>query len=437
MRWKTRLLLINATRGKALTNQSLGREKGIWQKLKSFRQRPHTRQGYKLLGQVDPASDGFMRAIEAITGAPITEGNLVEVLVNGDQIFPAMLKAIRSATKTLNLLTFVYWKGPIAPEVATAIAERARAGVKCKVLLDALGAIKIDTQLIEEMRESGADVAWFRPVRWYNLGKLNNRTHRKILVVDGGIGFTGGVGIAEEWMGNAQDPLHWRDTHIRVEGPAVRGLQGAFNDNWLEATGEVLAGEEYLPYIDSKPHGVIAQVTRSESGKGDTAAETLFFLAIAAAQHRLWLTTAYFVPGINQVEALVAAARRGVDVRILVPGPHIDKEFVRKAGRLSYSQLLKAGVKVYEYQPTMLHAKTLVVDGMWSTVGSINFDRRSFALNDEINISFHDKNIAECLEQQFELDLEKSKQFTLRRWKLRDGWERLQEKLSAVLKSQL
>ncbi len=395
------------------------------------------KRDYTLIGELDPASTDFIQAVESITGAPSSEGNQVQLLINGDQIFPAMLEAMRSATTTLNLLTFIYWSGSIAPQVAEVVCERAKAGVRCNVLLDALGAARIERKLIEDMRECGANVAWFRPPRWYNLSKLNNRTHRKILVVDGRIGFTGGVGIGEEWTGNAQDPFHWRDTHIRVEGPVVRGLQGAFCENWLEATGEVLTGANYLPDIEKTPGGMRAQVTRSSAGKGDTNAETLFFLAMAAAKKRLWLTTAYFAPRPALVEALVEAAKRGVDVQLLVPGPHIDKDLVRKAGRSNYSKLLKKGIKIYEYQPTMLHAKTMVVDGVWSTIGSINFDNRSFALNDEANVSIHDVRLAREMEKQFEFDLKQSKEFTRRRWSRRGIWEKTQEKFGSLFTPQI
>ena len=396
-------------------------------------------KGYKLVGDLSGDSENFLRAVEAITGAPISYGNRVEVLTNGDQIFPSMLEAIYSARKTLNLVTFVYWKGPIAPQIAAAISEKAREGVRCNVLLDAIGAAPIDISLIEEMEQAGVKVAWFRPPRWHNLNKLNNRTHRKILVIDGGVGFTGGVGIAEEWMGDAQDPLHWRDTHVRVEGPAVRGLQGAFCENWLEATGEVLAGEDYLPSLPALPtgEGVCCQVTRSQAGVGDTNIETLFFLAIAAARKRLWITTAYFVPRPALVEVLKEAALRGVDVRILVPGPHMNHKIARVAGRANYNTLLKKGINIYEYQPTMLHAKTLVVDGVWATIGSTNFDNRSFALNDEANLSVYDLKMAKQLEEQFIFDLERSNEIKRRRWNRRAIWEKIIEKISNILGPQL
>ncbi|MDB5080130.1 MAG: phospholipase D/Transphosphatidylase [Chloroflexi bacterium] len=408
-----------------------------WSSLVTRKYERTKNKDYKLVGELSSDSEAFLRAVEAITGAPISYGNQVKVLTNGDQIFPAMLDAICSAEKTLNLVTFVYWKGPIAPQIAEAICEKAQEGVKCNVLLDAIGAAPIDLRLIEKMENAGVKVAWFRPPRWHNIKKLNNRTHRKILVVDGKIGFTGGVGIAEEWMGDAQDPLHWRDTHVRVEGPAVRGLQGAFCENWLEATGEVLAGEDYLPSLPTLPGDICAQVTRSSAGKGDTNIETLFFLAIASAQERLWLTTAYFVPRPALVDVLTRAAKRGVDVRVLVPGPHMNHKIARIAGRVNYSKLMKKGVRIYEYQPTMLHAKTLVVDSAWSTIGSTNFDNRSFALNDEVNISFHNRTLARALEKQFLLDLERSREFQERKWSRRALWKKILEKLSSIFSPQL
>jgi cardiolipin synthase A/B len=403
-----------------------------------FRQQKSARHtGYVLAEAPNPATAEFLRAGEAVTGSAYTDGNRVEFLINGDQIFPAMLDAIKSARISVNLVTFVYWKGPIAPLVADAICDRAKAGVCCNVLLDAFGAAKIDRELIDNMRDSGAKVVWFRPPRITSLHKLDNRTHRKLLIVDGKIGFTGGVGIAEEWMGNAEDPLHWRDTHVRVEGPVVRELQGAFCENWLEATGELLVGEKYLPPLPPIEGGIKAQVTRSSAGIGNTNSETLFFLAIASAKTRIWLTVAYFVPTFAFRKALAEAARRGVDVRIIVPGPYIDKSLVKLAGRATYSQLLQAGVKIYEYQTTMLHAKTLVVDSIWSTIGSTNFDNRSFSLNDEANISFYATDVAALMEAQFEADMASSKEFRYEKWHRRDFVQRLWNKIGFAVRREL
>ena len=397
----------------------------------------NTKQGYRLSGELDVTSEVFIRAIEATTDAPHTVGNRLQILTNGDEIFPAMLDAIKSATTTINFLTYVYWRGTIAHAFADALCQKAKAGVECNLLLDAIGTEKIDHHLIKQMKEAGVQVVRFRPVTWGNITRLDNRTHRKVLVVDGKVGFTGGVGIAEEWTGNAQDSKHWRDTHIRVEGPAVRGLQGAFSENWLEATQQVQVTEKYLPHLEPFTDGLLAQVTRSAAGKGDTNIETLFFLALAAARRRIWLTTAYLAPRGAFIEAMGQAVGRGVDVRLLLPGPYANKIIAREAGREYYSRLLAMGVQLYEYQPTMLHAKVMTVDGSWSSVGSANFDNRSFALNDEVNISVQDRGLAETLDRQFELDLTRSKLITLADWSRRSKKERAAEAVSSVGRREL
>jgi cardiolipin synthase A/B len=367
---------------------------------------------YLLDEGLDVASPDFLRAMEALTGAPVSLGNDLEVLINGDRIFPAMLETIAAAEHTLNLLTFVYWQGDIAVEVAEAVIERARAGVRCNVLLDAFGAARMDDRLVDRMQAAGVHIERFRPIRPFRLGRANHRTHRKILVADGVVGMTGGVGIAAEWTGDAQDPAHWRDTHVRVRGPVVRGLQGAFLENWLEATGELLCGDGYLPELAPVDGGAPMQVIISSAGVGHTATEAMYYLAIASARASVALTTAYFAPRAAFVQALVSAARRDVDVRILVPGPHIDKPVVREAGRDVYEPLLDAGVRIHEYQPTMLHAKTLIVDGCWCSVGSANFDNRSFALNDEATLCVQSAKVAALLEDAFTADVEASRRVT-------------------------
>ena len=376
-----------------------------WYGADSLRHRREGGHGYELRGEVDVGEPSFLRAAEALTGAPVSYGNDAEVLVNGDQIFPSYLEAIREAEETINLLTYAYWKGDVATEVAEALSERAAAGVECNVVIDAVGGARMNRKLVERMRGAGVNFCWFRPPKPYAVRRLENRTHRKLLIVDGKLGFTGGVGIAEEWTGDAQDPDHWRDTHVRVRGPVVRGLQGAFAENWLEGTGNVLAGDRYLPDLDPVDDGGPMQVMRSSATVGDTNAEALLYLAVAAAKRSIELTSAYFVPRPAFTNALVEAAERGVELRILVPGPHIDKRFVRTAGRASYDQLLDAGVELYEYRPTMLHAKTLVVDGIWSCVGSVNFDNRSFQLHDEVALCVQSERFAVELRELFESDL--------------------------------
>jgi cardiolipin synthase len=379
-----------------------------WYAADSLHHRREEAEGYQLRGEVDVGSESFLRTAESLTGAPITRGNTIELLINGDRIFPALLETIAGAERSINLLTYVYWTGDIAGEVADALCARARAGVEVNVILDAVGAARMDSRLVERMEGCGVSVVRFRPPRPYALRRINNRTHRKVCVVDGRIGMTGGVGIAEEWTGDAQDPDHWRDTHVRVRGPVVRGLQGAFAENWLEATGDVLAGDEYLPDLEATGDRSAMQVIRSAAGVGDTNAETLYFLAIAAARRSIELTAAYFAPRPAFVDTLVKASRAGVDVRIVVPGPHSHHQLVRVAGRATYDALLRGGVRIWEYQPTMLHAKTMVVDGAWSAVGSVNFDNRSFQLNDEATLTVQSEEFAGELARSFAADLEQS-----------------------------
>ena len=347
-----------------------------------------------------------------------------------------MLDAIRGAERTVDFATYVYWTGSIAEEFVAALEERAQAGVEVNVLLDAVGAAKMDRALVRRLEDAGVVVAWFRPPRWYSSHKLDNRTHRKVLVVDGQVGFTGGVGIAEEWTGDCEDEDHWRDTHLRVEGPAVRGLYGGFLENWVEATRTILSGP-HLPTLAPGSGGVRAHVTRSSASSGSTEAEELFYLAIASARERLWLTSAYFAPRSAFVDALVAAAQRGVDVQVLVNGSSTDKEVVRQAGRRSYTTLLRGGVRLHEYERTMLHAKTMTVDRSWATVGSTNMDNRSLAINDELNISVFDRDTVAELDDQFEVDVRDSREIDLRRWRQRPVLARVKELSSGAVRQEL
>lgn len=409
-----------------------------WYASDSLRHRRERGDGYTLRGgTLAVGSEEFLRATEAITSAPISYDNTIELLINGDEIFPAMLATIAEARRTVNLVTYVYWKGRIGAEMAGALCERARAGIEVNVLLDAIGSAKMDGALIGDMKAAGVTFAYFRPLKPYALRRLNNRTHRKLLIVDGDVGLTGGVGIADEWTGNAQDPEHWRDTHVRVRGPVVRGLQGAFAENWLEATGDVLVGPAHLPELQPRPNGMVMQVVRSAATVGDTNMEALYFLAIACARVSLHLTSAYFAPRPAFVQALSDAAARGVDVRLLVPGPHIDKEVVRQAGRAVYAPLLHAGVRIFEYAPTMLHAKTLTIDGAWCSVGSVNFDNRSFQLQDEATLCVSSTAFAARLDEQFTRDLRRSEEIDLKQWMRRPLRARVRERLTKIARREL
>ena len=378
----------------------------------------------------------FRRELGTLLGPPILAGNHVVNLENGVEIFPAMLDAIRQARRTINFETYIYWSGEIGREFVAALAERARAGVEVQVLIDWAGSQKMDPALLAELKAAGAKVERYHPLEWYHLARMNNRTHRKLLVVDGQVGFTGGVGIADNWGGNADSPDHWRDSHYRIEGPAVAQMQAAFLDNWIKTTGAVLQGEGYFPALQSAGDADSQVFTASPSGGGDSML-LMYLLAITAAVDSIDLSAAYFVPDELTRKALVGALRRGVRLRIIVPGTKIDAEVVRKASRASWGGLLEAGAEIYEYQPTMFHCKTLIVDRQLVSVGSTNFDNRSFRLNDEANLNIYDAAFAEHLTAVFEQDLRRARRITLEMWKNRPWHEKLLEKASALLSTQL
>lgn len=378
----------------------------------------------------------FRRSMGVILGPQMIAGNRVEALVNGERIFPAMLEAIRGAKRTITFETYIYYSGTIGAEFSRALAERAKAGVKVHVIFDAVGAGKIDDKFEEEMRAAGVEVAKYNPLRWYTLAQMNNRTHRKLLVVDGQVGFTGGVGIADQWAGDAQDPKHWRDTHFRIEGPVVAQLQAAFMENWIEITGRVLHGEAYFPPL--APAGShTAQFFVSSPGGGGERMQLMYLLSIAAAAKRLRISASYFVPDDVEVRALADAARRGVRVQIILPGAQIDSEIVRRASRASWGELLRAGVEIYEYQPTMYHCKVMIVDGLWVSVGSTNFDSRSFSVNDEANLNILDPDFAREQERIFAEDLKRARRISLEQWQSRPWTEKVWEHTMGLLSSQL
>ena len=382
------------------------------------------------------ADQQFLRSMGVLLGPPLIDGNRVETLLNGDRIFPSMLQAISAAQQTINFETYIYWSGEIGKRFAEALAERARAGVKVNVLVDWLGSQKMDNDSIETMTRAGVDFRKYRPLHWYNLGRVNNRTHRKLLIVDGRVGFTGGVGIADNWTGHAEDPEHWRDNHYRLEGPAVAQMQAAFMDNWTKVSGTVLHGNAYFP--PAKPSGPMsAQVFQSSSQGGAESMHLMYLLSIAAATQTIDLAMAYFVPDEVTSEALVSAMKRGVRVRLILPGKIVDTDFVRNASRASWGPLLQAGALIHEYQPTMYHVKLLIVDGLWSSVGSTNFDARSFRLNDEANLNVYDAEFARLQIQTFEADLKHSQRITYEQWQARPWSEKLKERAAGLFSSQL
>lgn len=380
----------------------------------------------------DPA---FFRSMAGLYGSNLLGGNRIETLLNGDQIFPAMLDAIRAAETSINFETYIYWSGDIAHQFAQALAERARAGVQVRVLIDWAGSQSIEAEVIETMESAGVHVVRFRPLRWYTLNRINNRTHRKLLVVDGRVGFTGGVGIGDEWQGNARNPDEWRETHFRVTGPVVAMLQGAFASNWVEDTGEILRGEDHFPALE--PAGTqIAQMVISSTGTRNYI-HMMLMTAIAAAETNVRIATPYFVPDDVAIAQLIEASRRGVQVDVLVPGALNDMPIVRHASRNFWGPMLEAGVRIHEYQPTFLHTKMLIVDEIFASVGSTNFDERSFRLNDEANLNVFDTDFAREQIEIFQQDLATSRQISLAEWTNRSVWTKIKDWSWSWLRPQL
>ncbi|MFF9045999.1 phosphatidylserine/phosphatidylglycerophosphate/cardiolipin synthase family protein [Streptomyces parvulus] len=366
------------------------------------------------------------RRLERLIGIAATEGNALLPLRNGDEIFPAMLDAIRSAEHTVDMMTFVYWKGDIAREFAHALADRARAGVRVRLLLDGFGSRLIDSDLLAEMDRVGVQVAWFRKPAHLSPLKQNHRCHRKVLVVDEQVAFTGGVGIAEEWCGDARNPGEWRDTHVQVRGPAVDGIAAAFAQNWAECHDELFDDRDR--FAEHSPHGdAVVQVVRGSASFGWQDMQTLIRVMIESAEERFRLTTAYFSPDAYFIELLCAAARRGVEVEIMLPGPHTDKRVCQLAGQHYYDDLLACGVKIYEYQPTMMHAKVITVDRTASLVGSTNFNRRSLDHDEEVMLAVLDAGFTATLDEHFEADKKAAEPIRKRAWKRRSVLQRARE----------
>jgi cardiolipin synthase len=397
------------------------------------RYRRNARTGYQIDDPPQPGTPAFARLVEGVTGSPWRTGNRVCILRNGAQTFPAMLDAIASATSTVDLSSYIIWSGDITTRFTDALCERARAGVQVNVVVDAYGSAKlVGHDTVARLERAGVRFVFFRPPAWYAVDKLNNRMHRRLLIVDGRIGFAGGVGIADVWDGNAEDPEHWRETHVQVEGPAVRDILGGFLENWAEAANVVLDGR-HVPDLDPFDDGVGLQVVRSSPRSGGTATSQLFYAAIAGARQRLWITTAYFAPDEAFLDLLCDAPRRGVDVRILVNGRNVDKEVVRETGQRQYGRLLEAGVRIFEYERTMLHAKVMIVDG-WANIGSSNLEHRSLGLDDELMVAFSDAGLVCELERHFHQDLEHAEEYDLERWRRRSVAKRAREAAGDLLR---
>ena len=369
-------------------------------------------------------------------GATLKDGNDVRELSNGDEIFPAMLAAIRSAQRTITFESYIYWSGETGREFAEALAERARAGVRVHVLIDWMGSHKADDGAIESMRAAGVDVAKYNPPRFETLLDVNNRTHRKLLVVDGRIGFTGGVGIADNWRGRGDSPDHWRDAHFRLEGPTVGQMQATFMDNWVEVRPDIHHDEAYFPEI--LPAGRMrAQIVHSAPDGGSLKIRLMYGFFVGGARKSLKIASAYFIPEDAAIAELVLAARRGVAVDLIVPGEITDSQTTRRASRAKWGELLAAGVAIYEYQPSMYHCKVMIVDDLWVSVGSTNFDNRSFRINDEANLNVIDEAFAQRQGAIFEADKARSRRVTLDEWQARSVIDQVGDSVAGLLDTQL
>jgi cardiolipin synthase A/B len=393
-----------------------------------------TSERFELLESPQPGTPEFADLVEAMTGATQRPGNRVTIMRNGETL-DEMVEAISGATRTVDLSSYIYWPGTIADRFSAALAERARAGVEVNLILDGYGSAKLGRQERERLRQAGVHVAVYRPPRWHTLHKANNRMHRRILLVDGAVGFAGGVGIADVWTGDAQDAEHWRETHLRIEGPVLRDLYGAFLENWSEASAQVLT-RDHIPGGGGFEDGVEVVASRSTPNGWATATTLIFSAAIAGARERLWLTTAYFVPDRASEDLLCASARRGVDVRLLINGQRVDK-VARQAGRRSYAKLLDAGVRIFEYNQTMLHAKVMLVDDGWANVGSGNFDNRSLDLDLELNVAVADPDCVAELEGHFLEDLAVSEEIDPQAWRNRPWRTRLKEGATEMVRQSL
>jgi cardiolipin synthase len=378
----------------------------------------------------------FRRALGILLGPPLLPGNKITTLVNGTQIYPAMLNAIRTAQTNITFETFVF-RDAIGATFVDELSNAARRGVQVHMLLDWLGSRTMDSSLLAAARAAGCDVQIYHPPSWYHLGRLNNRTHRKVMVIDGKVGFTGGVGMGTEWREGLNGLPPWRETHFRAEGPVVAQMQAVFIDNWIKATGRVLHGAEYFPKLSATCGDMEAQMFGSSPVGGSESLHLMVLLALTAAKTSIDIQNAYFVPDRLTVEALVSAARRGLRVRIVVPGRHTDARIGRWAAHGLYWELLRAGIQIFEYQPTMMHCKVMVIDGVWSSVGSANFDDRSFRLNDEANLNVFSEDLAREQTRLIDADIKQSRLMVLKKWRQRKFGRRINERLALLLRSQL
>jgi cardiolipin synthase A/B len=379
---------------------------------------------YHLSHRTSFHDEGFLYTIQSTCQAALHHGNKVTIFTNGKEFYPAMLEAIRGATRSINMECYIFQPGRMANQFIEALSSRARAGVNVTIIVDAIGSFSFRGRPVRRLRNAGCRIEAYQRLRWYSLARINNRTHRELLVLDGRVAFTGGAGVADWWAFPRRRGGAWRDTVARIEGPVVAALQGVAAENWLECCGEILTGPEYFP--DLSPAGdTTAFVVRSSPSDRATVSRVTFQLLMEGADHEVQISTPYFLPDKALRRALIAIARRGVSVSVVVPGRATDQRWVRLASRRTWGELLEAGIKIHEYRPAMTHVKVLLVDGLWSVIGTTNIDNRSFEHNDEVNVALRDPAVAARLLKDYRRDVEDSETVTLERWRRRPLWEKI------------
>lgn len=390
---------------------------------------------YHVRTRVSLDAPEFLHTLESTCQAAVHGGNRIDVLTNGRAFYPVMLDAIRGAQRSVNLECYIFQPGHMATRFMDAICDRASHGVVVTVVLDALGSAAMAGAELARMREAGVRVEFYQRLRWHSLARLNNRTHRELLIVDGRIAFTGGAGVADWWSGDDRSQPAWRDTMVRVEGPVVGALQGVMAENWLECCGEILTGDEFFPRPE--PAGdTLAFVVKSSPADRATVSRVTFQMLIEAARREVLINTPYFLPDRSLRACLVASAKRGVAIRVVVPGARTDQRWVRLASRRGYHALLSAGIRIFEYQPSMMHAKVLIIDDDWAVVGTTNVDNRSFEHNDEVNLAVCDGGLAARLQADHQRDVANSHEVTLDAWQRRPHWEKLLGPIVWILERQ-
>jgi cardiolipin synthase len=383
---------------------------------------PHI--AYHLSRRTSVHAEDFLYTIQSTCQAALHHGNRVTIYTNGPEFYPAMIDAIRSATRSVNLECYIFQPGRIADQFIEALSDRARKGINVTIVVDAIGSFNLWGRPVHRLRKAGCRIQSYQRLKWYSLARINNRTHRELLIVDGRIGFAGGAGVADWWAFPKGRRPPWRDTMARFEGPIVAALQGVAAENWLECCGEILTGPDYFPNLD-RAGDTTAFVIRSSPSDRATASRVTFQLLMEGADRHVNISTPYFLPDRALRRALTQIARRGVAVSVIVPGRHTDQKWVRLASRRMWGELLSAGVRIFEYRATMTHAKVLIIDGLWAVLGTTNIDNRSFEHNDEINVALRDTAVAERLLVDYERDLRDSDEVSLEGWQKRPLWEKV------------